>query len=62
MKFAVMIILYYKIHVIWCDSCFRFLFVVVIPFMMDVGIHNWFPVAEAVNITGIQLLGKQIGM
>ena len=29
-------------------------------FIIDVSIHNWFPVAEAVNITGIQLLGIKL--
>lgn len=29
-------------------------------FIINISIHNWFPVAETVNITGIQLLGKQL--
>lgn len=57
-KFAVMATLYYKLHVIWCDSCFWVFLFCFVPLIMNVCI----PVAEAVNFTGIQLLGKQIEM
>lgn len=41
-------------------ALFFFFFSGFVIFIINVSLHNWFSVAETVNITGIQLLGRQL--